>query len=404
MSCSVSSSKRFSDIRVLIDRIRFADGNIGEEAILASLLQDLEACGITRISVLSNQPEITRIRHPRLAHVIPDEPKRWAVLPFEVKKFDMVIWGGGHMLQDRSSQLHIPFVVKTLLLAKFFRVRRFVYAPGLGPVVNRFGKLLSKLALKDSNTLIVRDVGSVDFLKSIGINQQVNLTADPAFSLKTPADDSEHYANEESPIIGFAPRKHFYRKGSIFPMNWQMAAGDQHIPRFERYLQDAAAVLDLLIEQRGARVRLIPMDITPNPRDDLVCHRLKDYMVNTHSVEVWDDNPPLDDFIRRLIELDLLVSARLHGIILGLRFGLPFIGIDSDGKIEQMTRSIGYNNYLIKDINFDRGIFYNLAQRALDQRNELRQDLLRHEALMRERSNENRILLQRCLHSIHEEQ
>jgi len=391
--------ERSGKIRALIDRIRFAEGNVGEEAILASLLQDLNACGITDISVLSNQPERTRIRHGEV-RVIPDKPERWAFLPFEVKRSDLLIWGGGHMLQDRSSQLHIPFVGKTLLLAKLLRVPRFIYAPGLGPVINHFGKFLSKLALEGSRALIVRDAGSVDFLNSIGINQQVNRNADPAFSLQTAFDNLQPSSVDGPPVIGFAPRKLFYRKGSIFPVSWQMVSGGQKNHRFEHYLKDAAAVLDLLIEKRDALIRLIPMDITPNPRDDLVCHRLKDCMANKDSVEVLDDYPPLAEFIRRLGELDLLVSARLHGIILGLRFGLPFIGIDSDDKIERLASSIGYSDYVIKDFDFSRAIFYDLTQRALDQKQKLRQDLLRHGALMRNRANENRILLERCLGSI----
>jgi polysaccharide pyruvyl transferase WcaK-like protein len=179
-----------------------------------------------------------------------------------------------------------------------------------------------------------------------------------------------------------------------------MLSGSQRNHRFEHYLKDAAAVLDLLIEKRDARILLIPMDITPNPRDDLVCHLLKNCMVNKDSVKVLDDDPPLAEFIRRLGELDLLVSARLHGIILGLRFGLPFIGIDSDGKIERLASSIGYSDYVIKDFDFNHNTFYDLACRALDQYRELRQDLLRHGALMRNRANENRILLERCLGSI----
>ena len=97
------------------------------------------------------------------------------------------------MLQDRSSQLHIPSVVKTLLLARVLRVPRFIYAPGLGPVLNKFGKYLSKLALKGANILIVRDKESVDFLNSIGINENIKLTADPAFDLQTPFDNLKRH-------------------------------------------------------------------------------------------------------------------------------------------------------------------------------------------------------------------
>lgn len=395
--------KRIADLRVLIDRIPFAEGNVGEEAILESLLQDLEACGVRHIAVLSNQPERTKARHGDKVGVIPDKPAQWPLLPLKVVKADLLIWGGGHMLQDRSSQLYIPYVVKTLLLARAFDIPRFIYAPGLGPVVNRFGQRFSRMALKDARVLAVRDAGSIDFLNAIGINTNVSLTADPGFSLRSAADQNTAAQTGESITIGFAPRRLFYRKGSMLPMKWQLAGKKQPNPRFEAFLEEAAAALDLLFEKTGARIQLIPMDIGPNPRDDLVCQRLRQDMVHGDAVEVLDDDPPLNEFVRRLGKLDLLISARLHGIILGLRFGLPFIGIDSDGKIATMAATIGRDDCVIRDVDFDKDRLVSLALTVIERKNELRQELLECGARLRANAEENRHLLRRCLSAIAEE-
>jgi polysaccharide pyruvyl transferase WcaK-like protein len=391
--------KQFDKLRVLIDRIPYAAGNIGEEAVLASLLQDLENCGVRTITVLDNQPNRTERRHAGKIRVLPDQLAYWLSLPVELKLFDLLIWGGGHMLQDRSSQLYIPYVVKTLLLAKLLRVPRFIYAPGLGPVVNRLGRTLSKWALDGSETLVVRDEGSLQFLKEIGIGDGAELTADPAFSLKTPFDDVEP-PESAVPVIGFAPRRLFYRKGSVLPVAWQLAAQRNENRQFENFLQDAAAALDLLIERDHADVRLIPMDIGPNPRDDLVCHRLRSYMTYGDRVRIFDDDPPLGEFIRRLGELDLLISARLHGIILGLRFGLPFIGIDSDGKILQLTNGLGLGDFVIKDREFNREVFLDLVKRVLAKKRELRAELIERNHELSARAAGNCDLLKKCLRTI----
>ncbi|HDH56982.1 MAG TPA: hypothetical protein ENF16_00055, partial [Bacteroidetes bacterium] len=139
-------------------------------------------------------------------------------------------------------------------------------------------------------------------------------------------------------------------------------------------------------------------------RDDLICRRLRRYMVHGYAVRAFDDDPSLFEFVRRLGELDLLVSARLHGIILGLRFGLPFIGIDSDGKIAQLATSIGRDDCIIKDVDFNRDSFYELAGNVLDRRRELRDELLRTGAELRSRAEENRRLLGECLNGIVQEQ
>jgi polysaccharide pyruvyl transferase WcaK-like protein len=395
--------KSSADLRVLIDRIPFAEGNVGEEAILASLLQDLWACGIKDVAVLSNMPERTRQRHGDKIRVIPDKVSRWPLLPGEVSRADLLLWGGGHMLQDRSSRLYIPYVVKTLLLAKILGVLRGVYAPGMGPVLKASSKKLARLALKGSCLLTVRDNVSAQFLNSIGLEGKYQLTADPVFSLVTGQQPATSYqlpaTTNQRPLIGFAPRRHFYRRGSWLPMNWQLAARQPN-PLFERYLQEAAATLDMLVVKRRARIRLIPMDLGPNPRDDLVCHRLHRYMVHHDAAQVMDDDPTLDEFVRRLGELDLLISDRLHGIILGMRFGLPFIGLDSDGKIEHFAASLGLGEMVIRDREIDRDQLYRKAMDLLDRGQDLRTEILRHAIIQRDRAVTNRAALQRCLEEV----
>ncbi len=390
--------KPVDEIRVLIDRIPYAEGNIGEEAILASLLQDLNACGVKNISVLSNQPERTRQRHGAAINVIADDPIKWAALPLNVKKYDLLIWGGGHMLQDRSSQLYIPYVTKTLLSAKIVGVPRFIYAPGLGPVVNQFGRSISRLAIEGSAVIIVRDEGSQNLLREIGVKGEIQRTADPVFSLSTRHDEVKHKSTD-APMIGFAPRKLFYRKGSVLPVSMQLASPRLTNSRFEQFIEEAAAGLDICVEKLNARIRLIPMDIGLNPRDDLVCSHIRGQMIHADKAEVLDDDPPLEEFVRRLSELDLLVSARLHGIILGLRYGLPFIGIDSDGKIPRLADRIGVGKFVIKDADFDKDRFYNLAAEALEDGEGLRNNLRRHGEELRSIARQNCDLLRSCLNS-----
>jgi len=134
------------------------------------------------------------------------------------------------------------------------------------------------------------------------------------------------------------------------------------------------------------------MDVGPNPRDDLICRRLRRYMVHGYAVRAFDDDPSLFEFVRRLGEL------------LGLRFGLPFIGIDSDGKIAQLATSIGREDWIIKDVDFNRDSFYELAGNVLDRRRELRDELLSTGAELRSRAEENRRLLGECLNGIVQEQ
>lgn len=394
--------KAISDLRILISRIPYAEGNVGEEAILTSLLQDLEACGVKKISVLSNMPARTVQRHGKRITVIPDRPDRWVLLPSIVKKSDLVIWGGGHMLQDRSSQLYIPYVARTLLLARLLGVPRFIYAPGLGPVVGTFGRFLSRIALQGSREIVVRDDVSAEYLREIGI-RNFHVTADPVFSLQTQSDEMIPGSQTGAPVVAFAPRRLFYRRGSFLPVSWQLAARRKPHPHYERYLQNGAASADYLFKEKGMRIQFFPLDIGPNPRDDLVCRSMRRYMVHGYHVRTFDDDPSLERTVRRIGQLDLLVSARLHGIILALRFGVPFIGIDSDGKIEQLAKSIGCSEYVMKDQEFRVDRFCEMVERVYEEGPDLRRRLQEQGKRLRERAENNRKILQKCLDEIAQE-
>jgi len=123
-------------------------------------------------------------------------------------------------------------------------------------------------------------------------------------------------------------------------------------------------------------------------------------MVRGDAAQVMDDDPSLDEFVKRLANLDLLISARLHGLILGLRFGLPFIGIDSDGKIEHFAQSIGMGDYAIQDSDLNRDLLLDLAARLFSDRDRLRNDLRRHGIMKRDLARENRRRLKECLERI----
>lgn len=392
-----------ADLRILIDRIPYAEGNLGEEAILASLLQDLNELGVEKIAVISNMPERTAARHGEGIKVIADTKGNWLRLPDIIKAHDVLIWGGGHMLQDRSSQLYIPYVTKNLMLARYFKKPRIIFAPGLGPVQTDLGKWLSRLAIDKADAIVVRDSESKQLLLECGVKSNIEMTADPVFDLKTEADDKTSGQTKIKPVIGIAPRRHFYRKGSVLPVSMQLSS-KQEDPRFNFFLQEIASALDQLILQDGAEVRFLPMDIGPNPRDDLVCHRIRQFMVYGEKASVNDDDAALTEFINRLAELDVLISARLHGIIMGMRFGLPFIGIDSDGKIPILTKRFGVEDFVIKDEELRKESLYQLVKRALSEQEALKVKLLKQYQIIREKSHKNYGHLKSALEKILERQ
>jgi polysaccharide pyruvyl transferase WcaK-like protein len=60
-----------------------------------------------------------------------------------------------------------------------------------------------------------------------------------------------------------------------------------------------------------------------------------------------------DDIYDTLGSADLIVSQRLHGLILAVLYGIPLIGISEDPKIDRFLKELGQRNIpVITDENF----------------------------------------------------
>jgi len=122
-------------------------------------------------------------------------------------------------------------------------------------------------------------------------------------------------------------------------------------------------------------------------------------MAFADQVEVLDDDPSLEQFIHRLADLDLLVSARLHGIILGLRYGLPFIGIESDQKILRLASHMEINDCVIRDVDFDKDSFYKMAASSISRQEATREYLREQSSYLKTAAMRNCDLLGHTINS-----
>jgi polysaccharide pyruvyl transferase WcaK-like protein len=80
------------------------------------------------------------------------------------------------------------------------------------------------------------------------------------------------------------------------------------------------------------RIWLLPFQ---DPHDLKLSLAIKDILKDKVEVKVWDK---LSDIFTFYEELDILVSMRLHALILAAVCGKPMVGIDYDPKIENFLR------------------------------------------------------------------
>ena len=140
--------------------------NIGDESILRTLVSSLREhipdCSLT---VLSHNPASTREKYGVEAV---DRMSPMAILR-AVKKCDMLISGGGSLLQDVTSSKSLHYYLSIIRCAEFFHKKVFIYSQGIGPIDRPGNRRAAAAALKRADGIVVRDERSAALLEEIGI-------------------------------------------------------------------------------------------------------------------------------------------------------------------------------------------------------------------------------------------
>lgn len=297
-------------------------GNIGDEAILFSIIKELRRKERKiEIVVLSGSPEETSKSYKV------DTVKRWNFFQVlcELIKADLLISGGGSLLQDIKGLRSILYYLGIILLAKLLGKPVFFYAQGVGPVQSYLGKVLVRLVINMVDEITVRDRDSKEFLAELGVRRSVWVTADPVLGLKVEElhrdaggkllkrTGIDPGAELEKPIVAFAIR------------DWK---------GLQEYKKAIARVADDLVRQ-GWQVLLLPMHF---PTDVAACRELENIM--EEESKVLKEKCSVEEMMGVFTYLELVVGVRLHALILAAVAGVPFVAVSYDPKIDAFLKEM----------------------------------------------------------------
>ena len=156
--------------------------NIGDESILQALVHNLrEKIPGIEITVLSQQPESTAEKHG----VISVDRKSFLGVVGAIKRCDLLISGGGSLLQDVTSKKSILYYLMIMWITKFLRKDFFIYSQGIGPITSSCNRKLTASTLKMASGIVVRDQASKELLVEIGLaGEAIVITADPVLGIE----------------------------------------------------------------------------------------------------------------------------------------------------------------------------------------------------------------------------
>ncbi len=291
--------------------------NAGDEALLAAICHTIRNIEPRAdFVVFSGSPEKTAQLH-RLRAVNRMNP--WLIIR-ELLSSDLLISGGGSLLQDVTGPRSLPYYISIVALAKALHKRVIFYAQGIGPINRNFSRVLMHVIANKVDFITLRDEDSLALLQELGVNRPpIKVTADPVFALEPSSLD---FKQAETLL-----QEHGIKKDKMVGVSvryWKALEGHQG---------DLARVLDSLAE-KNYRIVFIPMDY---PIDLAESQRVADLMEN--DCIIIDKSLSSMEHIALISHFDLLIGMRLHSLIFAANRGIPFAGISYDPKIDAFLKS-----------------------------------------------------------------
>src|SRR6266566_4108863 len=153
--------------------------NLGDEAILHSIIAQLRRDLTAEITVFSRDPEDTKRRHG-VERAVPVRKMSRAEVAPEIERLDVLIVGGGGILFDAEARIYLS----EALIAKEKGVPVMLYAVGVGPLTHATVQVAVRECLEQVDVITVRERSAQQALEEAGLHREIIVTADPALLLK----------------------------------------------------------------------------------------------------------------------------------------------------------------------------------------------------------------------------
>lgn len=320
------AAKRWIDVARILISGYYGFGNAGDEAILSSMVFGLrKAIDNADICVVSSNPEQTALHHAVRSVAQLDV----AGLLSQIANTDILLSGGGSLLQDVTSVRSLVYYLSLMAAAKAMRKRVMLFANGFGPVNTAQGKALTKIVLNKIDMATFRDKPSYDEVVALGITlPTMEVTADPVFMLEDLLSDerlesARAQAQDALQKSGVPDGTGPLVAVSLRP--WKYAAA-----QFEREVSGAL----MRLASAGVRVLLLPFHYD---QDLEFCERF----VPGAPFYVMRERLAPECILELLGMADALLGMRLHSLVFSVCKCVPCAAVSYDPKVTSFAETVG---------------------------------------------------------------
>jgi len=304
--------------------------NQGDEAILKSLVSDIRNMyENVEITVLTANAEQTQSEY----NVKVVNRNKYISTLKTIYNTDLVISGGGSLLQDVTSPRSLYYYLTIIFLGVIFNKKIMLLSHGFGPVNNVVNRFLTKNILNRVDYISVRENHSKSDLIKLNVKKEIVVTADPVIDLI--CDDLNfgnnlinNYFSNELPCVGI----------SIRTVDFQSKEKINELKRFVDIVKQEVNLVFLPFHmQQDMKIIEIMREIYKDKNILFLCEKYS-----------------VDEMLSLINSMNLLIGVRLHSLIFAAVVKTPIIGISYDPKIDYFLHELEMNALFdIKNFNAD---------------------------------------------------
>ena len=358
-----------------------ADANLGDAAILAATCHSLvQADRGAQITIVSRTRRPGGL--PGVVEVVRPGPAGFARLLACARRADVVVFGGGGLVQDDDSRAKLPYWAARLAAVRLVQPNIVGHCLGAGPLEHAESRQFARALCSMLQSISVRDEFARAWLQRC-TRRAVEVVPDPAFMLPpAPRETADRLIRSlglapDRPLIGVAVRGWFHRRGGFVPRNIRTRLGlgqNGGSAEMERFLDNLAAELRSLARRLDAAVLLLPSYCLSHEGDIDACRALAARLEGVSVATALLDDPHIYKALTG--RLTLMIAARMHPLILAASMGVPIVGLAYNGKFAGLRETLGLERRFaaLDDLHTSlrTGWLESLACAALEDRTDLR--------------------------------
>ena len=292
--------------------------NAGDDAILQSIHDNLIAASDEiAVTVLSNDPRQTMERYGLNAVSRFHLPSLWRA----VRQCDVLLSGGGSLLQDRTSTRSLLYYLAIIRMAQHQGKKVMLYANGIGPVTRPANRRRVKQVVERATLVTLRDHSSARELREMGVERaDLYVTADPVFTMDCAGPERIDQLLDGAGI----PRGQDFVVISV--RDWDQT-GD--------FPQELARLCDHLFRTYG----LMSVFLLMQPSQDRQISQQVRAAMETESLLLEGAVTP-PELMGVISRSRLCVAMRLHTLIFAARVAVPLLGLVYDPKVSSYLQEL----------------------------------------------------------------